>query len=151
MHWYGLKVFSVYETTTPPVEEFIDDGFIEEWRGVEISSWLVVASSADHAGEIVNECCSAPWINIYGQSVSHRVLSLEVQNVGLWEFEPGEEESSVEVFSELWNITPSQDPTRFLEDPRPAPPDKCPMIDPISLYEHKSRYEELRGPLPTPD
>lgn len=148
MKWYGLEVLSVYEPQGPPIDEFVDEGFVADWLGIESSVFLVSAPTEDRARALVEEELSTPSVNIYGQTIRQRIVSTDLYRIADWEHPPREGELVLEVHSKLWNATRGVDPERFVHGDRPLTSAPVPMIAPISVYEHLARYEELRGPLP---
>lgn len=151
--WFGVRVLSVYEVLGPPIQEFLDtytsDGFREDWQGVESSIYLVAAKSADRAMDLVDEEFDTPdSVNVFGQTIRHRSLKLEVVEPFVHGLPLPAAEECHEIFYEMWSTRADQDPLEFLEGLLPPPENAYGMIAPIGLYEHRARYEELRGPLP---
>lgn len=148
LNWYGLEVLSVHEPEDPPIEEFLDDGFVEDWLGIESSVFLVSAPNEERARALIEDEVAHVSVNIYGQRVRQRVVTADLYRIAAWEFPPRESEFVLEVYSNLWNATRGTDPEAFVRGGRPEPDDQLPMIAPISVHEHAERYVELRGPLP---
>jgi hypothetical protein len=148
MKWYGLEVISVHEPDGPPIDEFVDERFVEDWLVIESSVFLVSAPTEDRARALIEEELAPTTVNVFGQTVRQRVVATDLCPIADWEFPAREDELVLEVHSKLWTTIRGTDPVRFLNAERPAPDALVPMIDPISFYEHVARYEELRGPLP---
>lgn len=156
LSWFGVRVLSVYEVLGPPVQEFLDtytsDDFRENWQGVESSVVLVAAANWERAMDLVEEeFDDLDSVNVFGQTIRHRALKFDVvKALDLGMLPLPAAEGTHEIFYELWSTPPDQDPLAFFESRLPQPDNAYGMIAPISLYEHLARYEELRGPLPSP-
>lgn len=151
--WFGVRALSVYEVLGPPIQEFLDDytsdGFCEGWQGVESSIYLVAATDSERAMEVVDDEFNTPdSVKVFGQTIRHRALKFDVVKPFVHGLPVPTAEDCHEIFCELWSIGADRDPLEFFEGRLPPPENAYGMIAPIALYEHRARYEELRGPLP---
>lgn len=147
--WYCFRTLVVYEVLDEAIEEFIDDDFIPDWKGIERSTYLVWAQSEEQArGELIESTEGVkPSVNVYGQRIRDRVLRMDAR--GLVDLEPpGRFESKVlEAYWEFWNARSETDPVAFLEAERPLPVRASSMLRPLTAGASARRVHELRGAL----
>lgn len=147
MNWFGVKAFFVYDTVDEPIAEFVDDGFVSDWRGIEESIFIVQAESFDDAGARITAASGLErFINIYGQTVEKRLEAIvDLYSIPEWEFALSEGSEVVEVYSNIVDETTSCAPEDFIKAKFTGCEGTHDMIRDLSLYEHRARYEELRG------
>ena len=153
MNWFGVKVLFVYDTKDEAISEFVDDGFLVDWRGMEESVFIVQAASFDDAGERITAASARKrLVNIYGQAIEKSLAAIiDIYSIAEWEMAPREDEEIVEVYSNIVNETTACTPADFIARCFRSSESPFDMLRDISLYEHRPRYEELRGPLPDED
>ena len=150
MHWFALQANLTYEASEDAVEEFLDERFQRDWLGIEQSCFLVWAADAESAEASLREEEQAEYVNIYGQRIRKRVGQVLGTPNPIEGLPPAQDETVLEISSELWSVPRDTDWRSQLADWRRTGDRTCPMIDPIDFYEHRERYEALRGPLPHP-
>ena len=148
MEWLSVRVLFQYDTLDEPIDEFLNDGFVENWRAFEDSLFLVRAPDIEAAEALIREFESTePYVNPFGQRVrrvlvqvldDYRVTEIDGQrDLGLGE--------PLEVYSRICEVDRNVDSSVFLKGERPTSPGPIPMMDVIDFYEHRARYRELRG------
>jgi hypothetical protein len=150
MNWFGVKAFFVYDTMDEPIAEFVDPGFLADWRGFEESVFIVQAESFDDAGARITAASGLErFVNIYGQTVEKRLEAIvDLYSIPEWEFSLSEGSEVVEVYSNIVDETTSCAPEGFIKTRFTYCEGAHDMLRDISLYENRARYEELRGQLP---
>jgi len=145
-HWFCFRTLFVHEPIDEAIEEFIDDDFIADWKGIERSTYLVWAHDEQHARRELHESTEAvaPSANVYGQKLRDRALSIELR--GIVELDPPRQwMPALEVHWEFWYARTDTDAVAFLEQGRPLPTAACAMLQPLAAGEPTRKYRELRG------